>query len=407
MTTTKLFRHFRHFRRFTSALAAAALLVWLGPGLGASRAEAPAGGGTLSAEARAMLLADYYDDKLTGGALDLAAVQGMVTSLNGGKPDGPNAILDPRSMAELTDDLKGELVGIGAQIDYDETTGRALVMGTLRGSAAAAAGLQKGDRVLGVDGQPFRGRSLMEVMRAIRGKAGTSVRVSLLRGSAVVDKTMVRKRLALPSVEHLVAGDVALVTVRLFNERTPAELESALKAVSAGKAQRLLLDLRANAGGLFEKAIESAQLLVPKGAEIVRTVGRKGKLTRYHSKGSPVLGKLPLVILVDNLTASSAEVLAEALRVNNDATLVGGKTYGKWRMEMLRPLQGGYTLKFTVAMLQSPQGKNFDGKGLVPDVEVASGTEQLEHTRRIAELDKRLGADPQLKSALHVLKLRR
>ena len=96
-----------------------------------------------------MLLADYYDDKLTGGALDLAAVQGMVTSLNGGKPDGPNAILDPRSMAELTDDLKGELVGIGAQIDYDETTGMALVMGTLPASSAAGAGLQKGDRVLG------------------------------------------------------------------------------------------------------------------------------------------------------------------------------------------------------------------------------------------------------------------
>ena len=182
-----------------------------------------------------MLLADYYDDKLNAGALDLAAVQGMVNSLNGGKPEGPNAILDPRSMAELTDSLKGELVGIGAQIDYDETTGMALLMGTLPGSAAAAAGLQKGDRVLGVDGQPFRGRTLHEVMRAIRGKAGTSVRVSLLRGSTVVEKTMVRKRLALPSVEHMVTGDVAVVTLRLFNERTPAELEAALKAVATAR----------------------------------------------------------------------------------------------------------------------------------------------------------------------------
>jgi carboxyl-terminal processing protease len=382
-----------------------AALAWLSPAGG--RAEAPASSAALSAEARAILLSDHYDDKLSAGALDLAAVQGMVTSLNGGKPEGPNAILDPRSMAELTDDLKGELVGIGAQIDYDETTGMALLMGTLPGSSAAGAGLQKGDRVLGVDGQPFRGRTLKEVMRAIRGKAGTSVRVSLLRGSTVIEKTMVRKRLALPSVEHMLAGDVAVVTLRQFNERTPAELEAALKAVSDGKAQRLLLDLRANAGGLFEKAIESAQLLVPSGAEIVRTAGRKGKLTRYHSKGSPVLGKLPLVILVDNLTASSAEVLAEALRVNNGATLVGAKTFGKWRMETLRPLQGGYTLKFTVAMLQSPQGHSFDGKGLAPDVEVAPGTEQLEYTRRIPELDKRLAADPQLKGALHVLKLRR
>ena len=156
----------------------------------------------------------------------------MVTSLNGGKPEGPNAILDPRSMAELTDDLKGELVGIGAQIDYDETTGMALLMGTLPGSAAAGAGLQKGDRVLAGRRATVPGPTLKEVMRAIRGKAGTSVRVSLLRGSTVIEKTMVRKRLALPSVEHMIAGDVALVTLRLFNERTPAELEAALKAVA-------------------------------------------------------------------------------------------------------------------------------------------------------------------------------
>jgi carboxyl-terminal processing protease len=394
---------FRNLRALTLALATAAAS--LGPAAG--RAEAPAAHAPLSAEARAMLLADYYDDKLTAGALDLAAVQGMVNSLNGGNPEGPNAILDPRSMAELTDNLKGELVGIGAQIDYDEATGMALLMGTLPGSSAAAAGLQKGDRVLGVDGQPFRGKALVEVMRAIRGKAGTSVKVSLLRGSTVIEKTMVRKRLALPSVEHQVIGDVGLVILRLFNERTPSELEAALKAVADQKAQRLLLDLRNNAGGLFEKSIESAQLLVPRGAEIARTVGRKGKLTRYQSKGSPVVEKLPLVVLVDNQTASSAEILAEALRVNNGATLVGGKTFGKWRMEMIRPLQGGYALKFTVAMLQSPRGQNFDGKGLIPDIEAAPGAEQLEHTRRIPELDKRLAADPQLKSALAVLKLRR
>jgi carboxyl-terminal processing protease len=392
------------FTRARPALLAAALL---GLGGRTARGEAPAGSGALVGEARALLLGEYYDEQLAGGSLDVAAVQGMVQSLNGGKPEGPNALLDPRSMAELTDDLKGELVGIGAQIDYDEATGMAQVMGTLPGSAAAGAGLAKGDRVLGVDGQPFRGRALKEVMRAIRGPAGTSVRISLLRGSAVIEKSMVRKRLVLPSVEHQLIGDVGLVIVRVFNERTPAELAAALRALSDRHAQRLLLDLRGNAGGLFDKALAAAELLVPRGAEIVRTVGRKNLVTRYQSKGAPVLAKLPMVVLVDNLTASSAEVLAEALRVSTGATLVGGKTFGKWRMETLRPLQGGYTLKFTVAMLQSPLGQSFDGKGLVPDVEVPAGSEQLEHTRRIAELDRRLAADPQLKAGLHVLKLRR
>lgn len=391
-------------RRHTKAAALGAAVLALGPLVG--RAEPPAGSTALLGEARALLLGEYYDPKLTAASLDVAAVEGMVASLNGGKPEGPNALLDPRSMADLRDDLKGDLVGIGAQIDYDETSGMAVVMGTLPGSAAAAAGLSKADRVLAVDGKPFRGRTLMEVMRAIRGPAGSSVRVSVLRGATVVEKTMVRKRLALPSVEQTLIGEVALVTVRLFNERTPGELAAALRAAAAGRPQRLLLDLRGNAGGLFEKAIESAGLLMPTGAEVVRTVGRKQTTQRYHAKGSPVLPRLPLVVLVDNQTGSSAEVLAEALRVNAGATLVGGKTFGKWRMESLRPLSGGYTLKFTVAMLQSPRGQSFDGTGLAPDVEVPPAAEQLEHTRRIAELGKRLAADPQLKAALHVVRLR-
>ena len=371
-----------------------------------ARAESPAGNGSLLGEARALLLGEYYDDKLQGGALDAAAVHGMVNSLNGGKPDGPNALIDAQTMAELKGDLKGELVGIGAQIDYDETASMALVMGTLPGSSAAGAGLLRGDRILAVDGIPFRSRALREVMRAIRGAEGTTVKVSLLRGSDVIEKSLTRKRLVLPSVEHSQAGDTGLVTLRVFNERTPAELGAALRALHAARVKRLLLDLRGNAGGLFDKALEAAELLVPRGAEIVRTVGRGDKLKRYHSKGQPVLVKVPMVIVVDNQTASSAEVLAEALRVNAGATLVGARTFGKWRMETMRALQGGYSLKFTVAMLQSPLGQSFDGKGLLPDVEVPPGQLPLEHARRLPELEKRLEADPQLKAALHVLKLR-
>jgi carboxyl-terminal processing protease len=356
------------------------------------------------AETKAMLLSDYVDDKLDAGTLDLAAVQGMLNELNGGKPEGPNTLLDPRSGDELKRDLQGELVGIGTMIDYDETTGVARVDGLLPGSGALAAGIERGDRILSVGGVGVQGRPLREVVNSIRGKEGTTVKLSLLRGASTVEKTVVRKRLTLTSVEHSTAGDLGLLIIRMFNERTPGELEAALRAMSAAGAKRLLIDLRNNGGGLFEKSIASAELLLRKGAEIVRTIKRGQKMTQVVSKRDPVMGPVPIVVLINKETASSAEVLAEALRVSAGATLVGTKTFGKWRMETVRPLSDGYSLKYTIGLLQSPAGKTFDGVGVPPDVEVPAGTDPVEHTRRLVDIDKRIEVDPQLKAAVHILR---
>jgi carboxyl-terminal processing protease len=386
-----------------------ALLVVLagGASLRMARADAPAAvSARILAETKSVLLSDYYDDKLTAGSLDLAAVQGMLTELNGGKADGPNSLLDPRSGDELKRDLQGELVGIGTMIDYDEATGVARVDGLLPGSGALAAGIERGDRILSVAGVGVQGRPLRDVVNSIRGKEGTTVKLSLLRGASTVEKTVVRKRLTLTSVEHASAGELGLLTIRMFNERTPGELETALRTIAAAGGKRLLIDLRGNGGGLFEKSIASAELLLRRGAEIVRTVGRGGKTTHFVSKRDPVVGSgtVPIVVLIDKQTASSAEVLAEALRVSAGATLVGARTFGKWRMETIRPLSDGYSLKYTIGLLQSPAGKTFDGVGVPPDVDVAAGAQPIEHTRRLDDLDKRMEADPQLKAGVHILR---
>jgi carboxyl-terminal processing protease len=372
-----------------------------------ARAEAPPSPrARVLAEAKALLLAEYYDEKLDPGALDLAALQGILHELNGGKVDGPNALLDARSSEELKRDLQGELVGIGTMIDYDEVTGVARVEGLLPGSGAAAAGIERGDRILSVGGVGVRGRPLREVVNAIRGAAGSKVKLALLRGSSTVEKEVVRKKLTYSSVEHSSAGELGLLTIRMFNERTPTELEAALRTVQTAGAKRLLIDLRGNMGGLFEKSIGSAELLLRRGAEIARTVGRGQKVTRIVSKRDPVVGpaQVPIVVLIDKHTASSAEVLAEALRISGGATLVGARTMGKWRMETVRPLAEGYSLKYTIALLQSPAGQTFDGVGVPPDVEVTAGSEPIEHTRRLTNLDKRMDVDPQLKAAVHILR---
>jgi carboxyl-terminal processing protease len=382
---------------------AAALLATPSP---RARGEAAPDGARLLAEARALLLSDYYDQKLGKDRLDLAAVEGMMASLNGGKEHGPNQLLTPTELKDFTGDLKGEVVGIGVQIDFDQPSGTVQILGITPGSPAEAAGLVRGDRILAIDGASFRDRALPEVVRAIRGAEGSTVKISVLRGAAVTEKTIVRRAIKWSSVEQARWGDLGLVILRVFNERTPAELEASLKALGEAGIKRLVIDLRENGGGILDKALAVGELLLPQGAEFVRSVGRGGAVKHLVCRRGPVLRGVPIAVLVDAKTASSAELLAEALRVSAGATLVGGKTYGKWRAETIRPLQGGYALKFTVALMQSARGQNFDGVGLVPDLEVSAGSEPVDRARRQPDLAKRMEVDPQLKAAVHVLRLR-
>jgi carboxyl-terminal processing protease len=382
-------------------------LLAFAPPTGAQLEESEAN--RLFSEAKAMILSEYYDDRLKEPTLTVSAVRGMVEGLNDdttGEFGRPNTLLSPAELGELQGDLKGEVVGIGVEIDFDKPSGMVVVKGIIPGSPAQNADLRAGDRILAIDGASFRGRELRDVARAIRGRAGTPVKLAVLREASVLEKRAVRAQQQLPSVLHTRDGDVGLLTIRLFHERTPAEIETALRALATTGVRKLIVDLRGNGGGLFEKMVEAAELLVPRAAEIVRSIGRGGKTKRYTSRRDPLLRGLSLVVMVDAQTASSAEILAEALRVDLGATLIGTRTFGKWRMETLRALSGGYALKFTIALLQSPRGESFDRKGLTPDLEVAPGAEPLDHTRRIQDVRERAGRDPQLKAALQVARLR-
>ena len=327
-----------------------------------------------------------------------------MTALNGGKAEGPNKLLTPSAMEQLRADLQGAVVGIGVRIDFEEASGMALINGVLPASPAEAAGLKAGDRILSVDGATFRGRTQLDMLGAMRGRENTAIRLAVLRDGKVSEKNLTRRKVTLPSVEQARFGELGVITLREFNERTPADLETALKSLAG--IRRLVLDLRENPGGLFEKGIAASELLLPSGAEIARSVGRGGATKHYVSRRNPILRPLPMAVLVDGRTGSSAELLAEALRAGTGATLVGTRTRGKWSIEMLRELSGGYVLKFTIALLQSPRGQSFDGKGLIPDLEVPAGPEPIDTLRRLPDLQKRLEADPQLKAAVHVVRMR-
>jgi carboxyl-terminal processing protease len=173
----------------------------------------------------------------------------------------------------------------------------------------------------------------------------------------------------------------------------------------AKKAPRaLVVDLRENQGGSFEDAVAVAELMLPSGAPIVKVVKRGGKEEAFAAKGGGILASIPCAVLVNGETSSGAEFVAAALRESRHAQIVGTKTFGKWSVQTIEDLSNGYAIKYTVSQFRAPSGRSFEGSGLTPDVEVALDHKACENALRIEDAEKRLAADPQLRTATVLLK---
>jgi carboxyl-terminal processing protease len=344
------------------------------------------------------LLESSYVDKVSDDELWRGAAEGMLARAGGRAWD---QLLSPSDLAELKGQMKGEVVGVGVEIKFDTETGIIQVKQVIPGSGAAQAGLAGGDAILRVDGRSFQGREYRDVLNALRGSAGTTAELSVLRGDRVVIKRIKRAPIAFDRVSSLsLPGGVGLVAIRSFGERTPGELKAALATVAGARA--VVLDLRHNPGGLLDRMVDCAGLLLPPGAAVATLVERGGGEKRLTAPAG-VAHARPLAVLVDDMTASSAEVLAGALREGAGARLVGKRTQGKWNVQRLQELENGWVVKLTVALIRTPSGLSPDGKGLLPDVPVEMTAPDVERVQRIAEPRQRLLQDPQLATAVSLL----
>ncbi len=351
-------------------------------------------------QAKELLAKDQLDDKSGDDDLYRGAVAGMLSA--GGRWD---KLLSPSEIAELKGDMQGEVVGVGVEIRLEPETGAALVLGVLPGSGAERAGLAAGDRILRIDGVALRGREQRDVVRAIRGKAGSQVALTVLRDDKISVKTVLREKLVwAPVTEATLPGEVALIGIRAFTEKTPALLREALGRAAARKPRALVIDLRDDEGGLFDKMIECAGALTPKGTLVVTKLGRGGRETPYRSDGEPLLRGVPTAVLVNGKTASGAEMLAGAMQ-SAGARVVGKRTFGKWNVQRIDDLGNGWAIKFTVGTFRSPAGALLDGKGLDPDLEVEMDPATTAAAQRITDGKSRLAADPQLRAALALLRV--
>lgn len=353
-------------------------------------------------EVRDALLKSYYAEGISEDDVYRAATAGMLEKLEP-RMKKYNKLLSPQEVAEMKNDLKGEVVGAGLQISFDEKSGYTDVLGVIPGSPAEKGGVIAGDKIVTVDGKLYKGMKLANVVADIRGRAGTTVTISVLRGDKLQSFTLTRDRLAYDAPSVTLIEGIGLVHIPSFNEKTPAAVRAGLEDLEKkGGAKALIIDLRHSPGGSFDRALETAELLLPEGSPIV-ALKKKGKPEEMHtSKGKPILGDLPAAVLVDANTASGGELLAAALREQRHAKIVGEKTYGKWSVQSLDDLPNGYAYKYTLGLFKTPSGKSFEGVGLTPDLDVAMAEEALTKANH-AKPEERGTIDVQFRTAKELL----
>jgi carboxyl-terminal processing protease len=353
-------------------------------------------------EVRDALLKSYYAEGLTEDDVYRAATAGMLEKLEP-RMKKYNKLLSPQEVAEMKNDLKGEVVGAGLQIKFDAPSGYTDVLGVIPGSPAEKGGVLAGDKIVTVDGKLYKGMTLKDVVADIRGPAGTTVTISVLRADKLQSFKLTRERLAYDAPSVTLVDGIGLVRIPSFNEKTPAAVRAGLEDLDKkGGAKALIVDLRHSPGGSFDRALETAELLLPEGSPIV-SLKKKGKPEEVHtSKGKPILGDLPAAVLVDENTASGGELLAAALREERHAKIVGTKTFGKWTVQSLDDLPNGWAYKYTVGLFKTPSGKSYEGVGLSPDLDVAMAEEALTKANH-AKPEERAAIDVQFRTAKEVL----
>jgi len=305
-----------------------------------------------------------------------SVIQDMLASLD----DPFTRLLKPDQYRSLQTNTSGELTGVGLQIALDADTGELKVIAPIAGSPADQAGIRPADTILKIDGIPTVGLSLDEAAERMRGPVGSRVKLTIRRDSQeLADLDVVRDRIELNPVYadlRLQSGQqseniqrkIGYIRLSQFNANASTEVAHAIQRLEKQGAEAYVLDLRSNPGGLLQSGIEIARLWLDEGT-IVYTVNRQGIEGSFEATG-PALTHDPLVVLVNQGTASASEILAGALKDNGRATIVGERTFGKGLIQSLFDLSDGSGLAVTVAKYETPGHTDINKQGIKPDITV-------------------------------------
>jgi carboxyl-terminal processing protease len=294
------------------------------------------------------------------------AIRRMLSTLD----DPYTRFIEPQEVKEMEGDPQ-DLSGVGIQLSLDKETKELVVISPIESSPASRAGVQPKDVIVSIDGTSTKGMSTADAVKLIRGRSGTAVNITLRRKGQKLDVALTRELIELHAVVHQVNTSpegvkVGYIRLKQFNANAAKDMRDAVRDLEAKGVQGYVLDLRSNPGGLFNVSVEIAQLWLDHG--IIVTSSDRNGIQEVKRANGPALTKLPLVILVNQGTASAGEILASALRDNKRALLVGEKTYGMGRMQRFHKLSDGSGVYVTNATYKTAKGEVIDKLGILPDV---------------------------------------
>lgn len=310
------------------------------------------------------ILKTKFDGKLDSAKLQDGLQKGLVDAAG----DPYTVFLSQKEAEEFNSDLNGEFSGIGAELGKRDQ--KLVVMAPLEGQPAKKAGVRAGDIIAKIGDEETTNFTIDQAVNKIRGKAGTDIKLSLIRGDELIELTITRASISIPSVKsEILEGNIGYLQLSRFSDDTTELATKAAQDFKAKNVKGIVLDVRNNGGGLLSTAVDVSSLWL--NDKIVVSEKEGGKTTNVLRTGNnPILEGIPTKMLINEGSASASEILAGALRDNGAAELVGTKSFGKGSVQELVDLPGGAKLKVTVARWFTPKDKNIDKAGIEPSVKV-------------------------------------
>ena len=333
-----------------------------------------------------------YVEEVSDEELIEAAINGMLSSL-----DPHSSYLSPKSFEDMQVQTKGEFGGLGIEVTMEN--GLVKVVSPIDDTPAHRAGLQPGDLISHLDGEPILGLTLAEAVEKMRGKPDTQLTLTIRRGEETpFDVTLTRAIIQIRSARWRMEGDIGYLRITSFNQQTTVLLNKALESLRKeapdGKMAGLVLDLRNNPGGLLNEAISVTDAFLERG-EIVSTRSRdKDDAQRFHAKPGDLLDGLPMVVLINGGSASASEIVSGALQDHRRAIVLGTKSFGKGSVQTIQAIPQHGAIRLTTARYYTPSGRSIQAKGVEPDIEVKPARiEEIDVSARRREADLRGALD--------------
>ena len=316
-------------------------------------------------------ISSAYVDEIDDKTLLENAIRGLLAEL-----DPHSAYLDSNSFSELQETATGKYGGLGLEVGMEN--GFVKVISPMDDTPAAKAGMAPGDLIIQINEAPVKGMSLPEAIENIRGEPGSEITMTVLKAGVSSPESLVltREVIKVASVRHRLLGEgYGYIRIAQFQSETGAEFEDAYrKLAEKGKLAGLIVDVRNNPGGILESAVTVTDLFIDKGLLVVNTDGRfKEVVAEYRAAGPDITNAVPLVVLVNEGTASASEIVAGALQDHGRAIVMGTNTFGKGSVQTILPLNNENAIKLTTARYYTPNGNSIQASGITPDIWVDQG----------------------------------